>query len=359
MKILVTGAAGFIGAALCRSLCEDSQNEITGIDNINAYYDPRLKIKRLNYLGIRMPQGAESVTRTPAAGTLREPVTNPMPAYAQPLKSDVFRNLSFIRMDITDSERIMKLFEDEKFDIIVNLAAQAGVRYSIDNPMAYAESNIIGFLNLLEAARRFPPKHFVYASSSSVYGGNKKTPFSEDDRVDAPVSLYAATKKSNELMASVYAKLYGLHLTGLRFFTVYGPWGRPDMAPMLFADAITSGKPIKVFNHGDMKRDFTYVGDIVEGICRVMNIENDKKEGESRVLNIGHGSPVDLMEFIKTMEDCLAKKAEMQMLPMQPGDVPVTFADTTKLEQLTGYKATTTLRQGISRFAEWYKTEKS
>lgn len=246
-----------------------------------------------------------------------------------------------------------RLFAEEKFDAVMNLAAQAGVRYSIENPMAYVESNLVGFVTLLECARRHPVRHFVYASSSSVYGGNTKTPFSEDDRVDNPVSLYAATKKSNELMANVYSKLYGVPTTGLRFFTVYGPWGRPDMAPMLFSDAIMSGKPIKVFNNGDLSRDFTYVEDIVAGVTRVID-SAPAGEIPSEVYNIGCGHPMQLMDFIRTLEEALGRKAVMEMLPMQPGDVYTTYADTRKLEEQMGYRAKVELPEGVDRFAKWY-----
>lgn len=330
LQILVTGSAGFIGAALVERLLAEG-HEVVGIDNINSYYDPALKLARLRRAGIELPTDAPLGTEVTASD----------------------RPYRFIRLDITDGEAVEKLFAKEKFDIVVNLAAQAGVRYSIENPMAYIQSNIVGFTNLLEAIKRHPVRHFVYASSSSVYGGNTKVPFSESDPVDNQVSTYAATKRSNELLANVYAKLYGIPATGLRFFTVYGPWGRPDMAPMLFSDAITHGRPIKVFNNGNLSRDFTYIDDIVEGIVRVIRTV---PEGDvpHEIYNIGHGEPMQLMDFITILEEALGKKAEIRFMPMQPGDVYTTYADTSKLAGATGYRPVTTLREGIARFAEWY-----
>lgn len=331
MKILVTGAAGFIGFHLVRRLIEQG-NEIIGIDNLNDYYPVSLKYARLRECGIdenKIIQG-------------------------HVVESSKYAKYRFIRMDIEDKESIQNIFAIERFDIIVNLAAQAGVRYSIENPYTYVRSNIIGFLNLLEAARLNQVKHFVYASSSSVYGGNITVPFSENDRVDNPVSIYAATKKSDELMAHVYSKLYNLPTTGLRFFTVYGSWGRPDMAPMLFTHAILAGEPIKVFNNGNLSRDFTYIDDIIEGVIRVIdNIPIVSVPAE--IYNIGCGHPVQLMDFIHTLENTLGKKAQMIMLPMQKGDVYTTYADTSKLEQAIGYKAKTELKQGIEIFVAWYK----
>ena len=316
MRILVTGAAGFIGYHLSQRLLGRG-DEVVGIDNLNDYYPVVLKEARL-----------------------RE-ITDP-----------AFR---FVKMDIADREALPKLFEAEKFDAVVNLAAQAGVRYSIENPWAYVDSNLVGFVNILECCRHYPVRHLVYASSSSVYGGNEKTPFSEEDKVDNPVSLYAATKKSNELMASCYCKLYGIRATGLRFFTVYGPWGRPDMSPMLFASAISEGRPIKVFNHGDMMRDFTYIDDIIEGVVRVL----DKAPAMHEVYNIGCSSPVKLMDFISEIEGALGRPAEKIMLPMQPGDVYQTYADTSKLERDMGYKPGITLHEGIGHFIDWYKSDKN
>lgn len=320
-KILVTGAAGFIGFHLAKRLLERG-DEIVGIDNMNDYYTPKLKEARLAQI-----------------------VNHP--------------SFKFVKGDIADRELMPRLFEDEKFDKVVNLAAQAGVRYSIENPFAYVDSNLVGFANILECCRHNGTKHLVYASSSSVYGGNKKVPFSEEDKVDNPVSLYAATKKANELMASCYTKLYGFPATGLRFFTVYGPWGRPDMAPILFATAIRDGKPIKVFNNGDMMRDFTYVDDIVEGIIRVLDSKGNEapREGETlhAVYNIGCSNPVKLMDFIDTIEEAMGKKAEKIMMPMQPGDVYQTYADTTRLEQDMGYKPHVSLKEGIGEFIGWFK----
>ena len=314
MKVLVTGAAGFIGFHLVQRLLGRG-DEVVGLDNLNAYYPVVLKEARL----------------------------------AQ-IDSERFR---FVRMDLADREALPALFAAEHFDAVVNLAAQAGVRYSVENPWAYVDSNVVGFLNVLECCRHYPVQHLVYASSSSVYGGNEKTPFSEEDRVDNPVSLYAATKKADELMAGCYCHLYGLKATGLRFFTVYGPWGRPDMSPMLFASAILAGKPIKVFNHGDMLRDFTYIDDIVEGVVRVLDRVPDRHE----VFNIGCSSPVKLMDFISEMERALGREADKVMLPMQPGDVYQTYADTGKLERELGYKPSVKLREGIRRFVDWYLSD--
>ena len=316
MKVLVTGAAGFIGFHLVQRLLGRG-DEVVGLDNLSDYYSVALKEARL----------------------------------AQ-VRSDRFR---FVRMDLADRAALPALFAAERFDAVVNLAAQAGVRYSVENPWAYVDSNVVGFLNVLECCRHYPVRHLVYASSSSVYGGNEKTPFSEEDRVDDPVSLYAATKKSDELMAGCYAHLYGLKVTGLRLFTVYGPWGRPDMSPMLFASAILAGRPIKVFNHGDMLRDFTYVDDIVEGMVRVLDRVPQKHE----VFNIGCSNPVRLMDFISELERALGREAEKIMLPMQPGDVYQTYADTTKLERELGYKPGVMLREGVDRFVAWYLSDQN
>ncbi|MCC8072247.1 MAG: NAD-dependent epimerase/dehydratase family protein [Bacteroidales bacterium] len=327
MKVLVTGAAGFIGFHLIEALIKRGYSVI-GIDNINDYYSTDLKYARLEAAGI----AREEVERQGCAVSARHP------------------QYRFERLDITNREAVEALFECERPEIVMNLAAQAGVRYSLENPYAYVETNVLGFLNLLECARRFPVKHFVYASSSSVYGGNQKTPFEETDRVDNPVSVYAATKKCDELLAHVYTHLYQIPTTGLRFFTVYGPWGRPDMSPILFADAITQGRPIKVFNHGDMSRDFTYIDDIIEGVVRVI-----EGEPQGKVYNIGCGHPTPLMDFIGEIEKALGTKAEMEMLPMQPGDVYTTYADTTALARDYGYSPTTPLREGIAEFVAWYK----
>lgn len=331
MKILVTGAAGFIGYHLASRLLRDGHT-VVGLDSLNDYYDVRLKQARLGQLGIGEPSDG---------------------VVEQSKRYEAFR---FVKGDLADRELLPRLFSEEQFDAVVNLAAQAGVRYSLENPFAYVESNLVGFVNLLECCRHYPVKHLVYASSSSVYGGNTKVPFSEDDRVDNPVSLYAATKKSNELMASCYAHLYGIPSTGLRFFTVYGPWGRPDMAPMLFTKAILEGEPIKVFNEGNLSRDFTYIDDIVEGVVRVL--QKPPQEPRHEIYNIGGGHPVQLMDFIHTLEEHLGRKAVLELLPMQPGDVYTTYADSKKLESTINYKPTTTLHNGIKQFMEWYLRKK-
>ncbi len=339
MKILVTGAAGFIGSKLMWTLASRGE-QVWGIDNINDYYDVRLKYGRLAECGFADRAAIES---------------------GAPQQSTVFGNCRFRRMDIADKAALDALFEAEKFDKVVNLAAQAGVRYSITNPYAYLQSNLVGFLNILEACRNYGVRHLIYASSSSVYGLNAKVPYSEDDKVDNPVSLYAATKKSNELMAHSYCKLYGISMTGLRFFTVYGPWGRPDMSPMLFASAISKGEPIKVFNGGDMIRDFTYIDDIVEGTIGCIRCEPAPNENglRYRVYNIGCSNPVKLMDFISEIEQAFGKEAKKQFLPMQPGDVYQTNADTTKLETEVGYKPHVRLHEGIAEFAKWYNSDKN
>lgn len=330
MKILVTGAAGFIGFHLVEALVKLGYI-VVGIDNINDYYDVNLKYARLMESGI-------SRQRITDNGNL-----------VQSSEHDKYR---FAKIDITDLPKLEQLFKVEEFTHVINLAAQAGVRYSIENPHAYVQSNLVGFVNILECCRHNKIEHLVYASSSSVYGANSKVPFSEDDRVDHPVSLYAATKKSNELMASTYSHLYDLPTTGLRFFTVYGPWGRPDMAPMLFADAIMKGQPIKVFNNGDMQRDFTYIDDIVEGVVRCILVLPTKKP-KAEIFNIGNSNPIDLMEFISTMESCLAIKAEKVFMPMQQGDVKVTYANTEKLSNKINYKPNSSLKRGVGEFVRW------
>lgn len=331
MKILVTGAAGFIGMHTAKRLLERG-DEVVGIDNLNDYYEVSLKEARLAQL------------------------------HDKP-------RFSFVKMDIANRKEIAQIFAAEKFDKVIHLAAQAGVRYSITNPHDYADSNLVGFLNILEGCRHNAVQHLVYASSSSVYGGNAKMPFSEHDSVDHPVSLYAATKKANELMAHTYSHLYCLPTTGLRFFTVYGPWGRPDMAPFLFAAAILKGEPIKIFNHGNMKRDFTYIDDIVEGVIRATDrnaainesydpVIADPATSNSpyRVFNIGNSDPVPLMDFIGALEKAIGKTAEKIFLPMQDGDVPATYAETLLLNQWLGYKPETFVEEGVSRFVAWYQS---
>lgn len=337
--ILVTGAAGFIGSNLVkRLLAEMSEGTIVGLDNMNDYYDPSLKEYRLKNLS---------------------PVSCPV-------------GFHFIKGDLADKALIDKLFAEYQFDVVVNLAAQAGVRYSITNPDAYIQSNMIGFYNILEACRHHPVEHLVYASSSSVYGGNKKVPFSTDDRVDNPVSLYAATKKSNELFAHCYSKLYNIPTTGLRFFTVYGPAGRPDMAYFGFTNKLLRGETIQIFNYGNCRRDFTYVDDIVEGVYRVMQGAPERKTGEDglpvppyAVYNIGGGQPESLLDFVQILQEELVRagvlpedfdfEAHKQLVPMQPGDVPTTYADATALERDFGFTPKITLREGLRKFAEWYK----
>jgi UDP-glucuronate 4-epimerase len=330
MKILVTGAAGFIGMHVSQVLLARG-DEVVGLDNLNDYYDPRLKEDRLARLA-------------------------PHPAFR------------FVRLDVADRGGMERLFAEERFDRVVHLAAQAGVRYSLQNPQAYIDSNVVGFMNILEGCRHHEVGHLVYASSSSVYGGNTKMPFSEHDSVDHPVSIYAATKKANELMAHTYSHLYDLPTTGLRFFTVYGPWGRPDMALFLFTKAILEGRPIDVFNHGRMKRDFTYVDDIVEGVVRTLDRvaapdpafdplapDPARSNVPYRVFNIGNHDPVELMAFVEAIEEALGRKAEKNFLPLQDGDVPATYADTAELNAWTGFAPATSVRDGVGRFVAWYR----
>lgn len=335
-KVLVTGAAGFIGANLVKELIRTTDDKIIGLDNLNDYYDVSLKDYRLKEI------------------------------------TELNGDFIFIKGNIADKTLIESLFKEFEFDIVVNLAAQAGVRYSITNPDAYIESNIIGFYNILEACRHYPVEHLVYASSSSVYGSNKKVPYSTDDKVDNPVSLYAATKKSNELLAHAYSKLYNIPSTGLRFFTVYGPAGRPDMAYFSFTNKLIKGETIQIFNYGNCKRDFTYIDDIVKGIILVMNKAPEKKEGEDglplppyAIYNIGNNHPENLLDFVQILSEELVRakvlpidydfEAHKKLVPMQPGDVPVTYADTTALERDFGFKPSTPLREGLRVFAEWYK----
>jgi len=342
VKILVTGTAGFIGFHLANRLLERG-DEVVGLDNINDYYDVNLKYGRLAKAGIE-----------------RDEIE-----YNKLIQSKKYPNYKFIKLNLEDKENLFKLFEKEKFDKVCNLAAQAGVRYSLTNPDAYINSNIVGHMNILEAVRHHDVKALSYASSSSVYGLNKKQPFSTDDNVDHPISLYAATKKADELMSHTYSYLYNIPTTGLRFFTVYGPWGRPDMALFKFVKNILEDKPIDVYNYGNMQRDFTYIDDIVEGVVRVIdnppkpNPNWDGRASESvapyKVYNIGNGSPVKLMDFIEAIEEILGKKAKKNMLPMQPGDVPNTWADTSDLENDLGYKPYTPVKEGIKKFIEWYR----
>ena len=345
MKILVTGSAGFIGFHLCKQLIENG-NSVVGLDNLNDYYDVNLKYGRLLELGIDKPDIHD--------GEL--------------LKSNIYGNkFLFILAGIEDKPMLFNLFQNQKFDAVVNLAAQAGVRYSLINPDAYIQSNIIGFLNILEACRNFPVSHLVFASSSSVYGKNLKMPFAESDKANHVVSLYAATKKSNELMAHSYSHLFKIPITGLRFFTVYGPWGRPDMAPFLFTEAIAKHKPIKVFNYGNMNRDFTYVEDVVDGIVKVINqpaipdpkwIATNPDPSTSdvpfRIYNIGNDKPEKLSDFIEAIEINLGIKAIKEMLPMQPGDVVSTHASIEKLKLATGYYPQTSMNDGVKKFVKWF-----
>lgn len=318
MKILLTGAAGFIGMHTAKRLLARG-DEVVGLDNLNDYYDVNLKKNRL-------------------------------------LKLTESKNFRFVKIDLTDEKNIKKLFEDEKFNAVVHLAAQAGVRYSLTHPQAYISSNVAGFCNILEACHCYPIEHLVYASSSSVYGGNTKLPFAEDDSVDHPVSLYAVTKKTNELMAHTYSHLYQLPTTGLRFFTVYGPWGRPDMALSLFTQAILNGEPIRVYNYGRMRRDFTYVDDIVEGVLRVLDRPPSTESTPYKIFNIGNNKPVELLDFIACLEEALGKRASKEFLPLQDGDVPETYADTQALNQWVGYVPTTEITQGIGKYVDWYRS---
>jgi UDP-glucuronate 4-epimerase len=328
MKILVTGTAGFIGMHLALNL-NSLGFDVFGLDNINSYYDTNLKYDRLNEQGFSRDSIYYNKLITGKKG------------------------IKFIELDLQDAGNLQALFSKHSFDIVVNLAAQAGVRYSITNPKDYIDSNITGFFNVLEACRNFPIKHLIYASSSSVYGNSSKIPFQESDNTDQPISFYAATKKSNEVMANTYSELYNIRATGLRFFTVYGPWGRPDMAMFLFTKAILNGETIKVFNHGNLLRDFTYIDDIIGGICAIIN----KKEEtiDHKIYNIGHGSPVKLIEFIDEIEKALQLPAKKENYPLQDGDVLVTFANTFSLLSDFGYKPSISIQEGVSKFIYWYK----
>lgn len=328
MKVLVTGSAGFIGFHLVKKLIAQNY-DVLGLDNINDYYSIKLKYDRLKDCGIE----AEMVKNN------------------QIVRSTIYSNYRFVKMDLSDEVNIFDIFNNERFDVVVNLAAQAGVRYSIDNPQAYVKSNISGFLNVLEACKTYPPKKLIYASSSSVYGKNAEQPFAVTDRVDTPISVYAATKKSNELMAHTYSHLFKLTTIGLRFFTVYGPWGRPDMAPFLFSDSIINKKPMKVYNHGNMKRDFTYIDDIVESITRIITAETKLYS----IFNIGNGTPIDLKEFISCLENEFKQKTEKINYPLQPGDLVETWADTKELVNLISYIPSTKIEDGVKAFVAWYK----
>ncbi|MEP3374518.1 MAG: NAD-dependent epimerase/dehydratase family protein [Maribacter dokdonensis] len=335
MKILVTGAAGFIGFYISKSLLENG-HIVVGLDNINDYYDINLKFSRLNQLGIDKQRAVQFNLLN---------------------KSSSYKNFSFVRMSLEDRENLPSLFKNQKFDVVCNLAAQAGVRYSLENPEAYIDSNLVGFLNILECCRNYDIKHLVYASSSSVYGLNDKIPFKTTDSVDHPVSLYAATKKSNELMAHSYSHLYGFKTTGLRFFTVYGPWGRPDMAYFSFTEDIINNKPINVYNNGKLARDFTFIEDITDGIKKIIELgfkPNNHYKGNASIYNIGRGKSIKLMDFIKQIELNLNKRAILNMMPMQKGDVYETWADTTELETNYKYKPNTSLATGLKSFTKWY-----
>ncbi|MBI1780553.1 MAG: NAD-dependent epimerase [Sphingobacteriales bacterium] len=344
-KILVTGTAGFIGFHVAKKLLSLGY-EVTGIDSINDYYDTALKLARLNDCGIRKD--------------LIQP--------GKVIQSEIFTNYRFIQTQLEDKAFIDKLFSESQFDVVINLAAQAGVRYSIQNPYAYLNSNLLGFLNLLEASRHNNIRHLIYASTSSVYGLNEKFPLAENEAANHPMTLYAATKKSNEMMAHSYSHLFNLPTTGLRFFTVYGPWGRPDMALFLFTNAIIKGEPIRLFNNGNMIRDFTFVGDIVESIARLVPLPPQRDASWSglqpnpatssapyRILNIGNSKPVPLIEYVEALEKALGTKAKRELLPMQLGDVPATQADCSMLENITGYRPQVEVEQGVAEFVKWYK----
>jgi UDP-glucuronate 4-epimerase len=329
--ILITGIAGFIGFSLAKKVALEGYN-IIGIDNLNSYYDVNLKHARLKELGFNILNNYEITT------------------------SNLLPNIKFKKISIEDKQEIENLFSENKIDIVVNLAAQAGVRYSISNPDVYIQSNIVGFSNLIEASKINNIEHFIFASSSSVYGNSLIAPFKEDFNTDTPISIYAATKKSNELIAQVYNHLFNLKTTGLRFFTVYGPWGRPDMAPFLFIKSILEGDFINVFNNGNLKRDFTYIDDIVSGIINVINSTKKEINKSAKIYNLGNGAPVNLMDFISVLEKEVGRKAMIKYLPMQPGDVYETFADTTLISKEIGYQSQITIENGINQFVQWYKS---
>lgn len=330
MKILVTGAAGFIGFHMCRRLIDEG-HEVYGLDNLNAYYDVKLKYARLEQLGIKKRNLIQGKAMTGSKG------------------------FTFFYLDLLDGANLSGLFSDIRPEVVIHLAAQAGVRHSIHHPQSFIDSNVQGFFNVLEACRRFPVKHLVYASSSSVYGSNTDIPFRESDRTNHPVSLYGATKKAGEVIAHAYVSLYKIPSTGLRFFTVYGPWGRPDMAYYKFADLIMQDEAIDVYNDGHMERDFTFVDDIIRGIEGLIQHPPSPTEGElHRIINIGRSQPVNLLSFIETLEKHLGKVAKKQFMPIQPGDVPSTWADTTALQEITGYAPSVDLEEGIRKFVDWY-----
>ena len=337
MNILVTGAAGFIGFHVCQQLLLEGHT-VVGLDNINDYYELGLKYARLEALGI------SNASELP---------------YNETIQTHKKQKFSFVKLNIEDRENLPSLFANHSYDVVCNLAAQAGVRYSIENPETYIDSNIVGYLNILEACRHYNVKHLVYASSSSVYGLNEDIPFRTDQKVDRPISLYAASKKSNELMAHTYSHLYGFCTTGLRFFTVYGPWGRPDMALFLFTKAILEDRAIEVFNHGNMSRDFTYIDDICKGVTNIINEDTSDRENTNalyKLYNIGNSNPVALTEFIEAIEEALGKKAIKNLQPMQAGDVAKTWADVSGLEKEYHYHPNTPVKEGIKQFIDWYKT---
>ncbi|WP_266202616.1 NAD-dependent epimerase/dehydratase family protein [Pontibacter kalidii] len=331
-RVLVTGSAGFIGHHLVMAL-QRHASLVVGLDNLNSYYDPELKYERLTQQGFNREEISQ--------GTLVQSIKAP--------------NLYFTQLDIADAPALQQLFGEHRFDIVVNLAAQAGVRHSLDHPEEYVTSNLVGFANVLECCRHHRIKHLLFASSSSVYGLNRQIPFSTNHRTDAPVSFYAATKKANEVMAHSYAHLYGIPTTGLRFFTVYGPWGRPDMAYYSFAKAIVEGKPIRIFNQGDMLRDFTYVDDVVESIVQLLEVRPETCDVPYKLYNIGNNKPEQLLEMVALLERLLQRKARLDLQPMQPGDVQTTYAEVEELMRATGFRPHTTLAQGLQQFAEWFK----
>jgi UDP-glucuronate 4-epimerase len=332
MKLLITGIAGFIAYHLAKRLAQNEQ-DIVGIDNVNDYYGVDLKYGRLADLGFPSDISAD-----------------------KPLASKTYPNIRFVKMDLADTAALKTLFEAERFDTVIHFAAQAGVRYSLKNPNAYIANNVQGFLNILESVRAYSVQHLVYASSSSVYGLNTIQPFSETQDCNCPTSLYAVSKKTNELMAHTYAHLYGIPSTGLRFFTVYGPWGRPDMAPMLFTESILANKPITVFNYGNMQRDFTYIDDIIESIVRILPLQPQNEIVPAKIYNIGNGKPVALMDFIHTLERALNIEAKIEYAPMQPCDIPATWSDCSVLERDTDYRPDTDIRKGVSQFVAWYRS---